>query len=135
MTPADAQGFLEENFAPWVLALAPRVISVSDIGAVLRIPLGDHIARVGNIASGQALATLADTSMVIACCAHFGGFVPVSTTNLDTQFLRPATGDSIRSEAEVVRAGKALIFARATLVAEPSGKPVATATATFFRPA
>jgi len=134
MTPAEAQAFLDENFAPWVLALSPGVVAVSDSGAVLRVPLGDHIARVGGIASGQALATLADTSMVIACCAALGGFVPVSTTNLDTQFLRPATGEAVRAEAEVVRAGKSLIFARVTLIAEPSDKPVATATATFFRP-
>jgi uncharacterized protein (TIGR00369 family) len=134
MTPDAAQSFLDQNFAPWVLALGPRVVSVSATGAVLRIPLGQHIARVGGIASGQAMVTLADTAMVIACGAAIGDFVPVSTTNLDTQFLRPATGEAVRAEAEVVRAGKALIFARATLFAEPSGKPVGTASATFFRP-
>jgi len=134
MTPAAAQEFLDENFAPWVLDLSPRVRAISPQGAVLGIPLGSHIARVGGIASGQALATLADTAMVIACCGAIGDFVPVSTTNLDTQFLRPATGEAVRAEAEVVRAGKALIFTRVTLIAEPSEKPVASATATFFRP-
>ena len=135
MTPDDAQSFLAGNFAPWVMALDPVVDSVSPNGAVLTIPLGDHIVRVGGIASGQALAALADTAMVIGACAAIGDFAPVATTNLDTQFLRPATGDSVTAQAEVVRIGAALIFIRATLTAAPSGKPVATATATFFRPA
>jgi len=133
-TETDAQALLDENFAPWVLALEPRVVSVAEGRAALRIPLNDNVARVGGIVSGQALAALADTSMVIAACAQFGEFRPVATTNLDTQFLRPGTGESVLCEAEIVRAGKALLFARATLTAEPSGKLVATATATFFAP-
>ena len=134
MTPAEAQSFLDENFAPWVLALSPGVLAVGPGSVTLRIPLGPQIARVGGIASGQALATLADTAMVLACGAGIGEFLPVSTTNLDVQFLRPATGEAVRAEAEVVRAGRAMIFARATLIAEPAEKPVATASATFFRP-
>ena len=134
MRPDDATRILQENFAPWVLALQPEVSGLGDGRAVLTMPLGDHIARVGGIASGQALATLADTSMVIACCTAMGGFEPIATTNLDVQFLRPATGEAVRAEAEVVRSGKALIFTRAVLRAEPSGKEVATATATFYRP-
>ena len=50
------------------------------------------------------------------------------------QFLRPATGDRVSCTATIVRAGKSLIFARATLIAEPSGKDVAAATATFAVP-
>jgi uncharacterized protein (TIGR00369 family) len=107
---------------------------VGEGSADLRVPITPELARVGGIISGQALAALADTSMVIATAAHFGAFRPVATTNLDTQFLRPGTGDSVLCRAEVVRAGKALVFARATLLAEPSGKAVATATATFFVP-
>ncbi|MFP4273661.1 MAG: PaaI family thioesterase [Paracoccaceae bacterium] len=133
-TETDAQAILDENFAPWVLALEPRVVSVSEGRAALRIPLTQNVARVGGIVSGQALAALADTSMVIAACARFGAFRPVATTNLDTQFLRPGTGESVLCEAEILRAGKALLFARAMLTAEPSGKLVASATATFFAP-
>ena len=134
MTPSDAQDMLNDNFAPWVLALEPKVRAVNEEVAVLAMPLGDHILRVGGIASGQALAALADTSMVIACAAKLGGWHPVATTNLDTQYLAAATGSAVRAEARIVRAGRALIFARADLYSEPSGKPVATATATFFRP-
>ncbi|MDQ2091587.1 PaaI family thioesterase [Marimonas arenosa] len=134
LTPADAQRFLDENFADWVRALDLTIAAIDPDGATLRMPITPALARVGGILSGQALAAMADTSMVFACAGHMGAFKPVATTNLDTVFLRPGTGDAVRCEAEIVRAGKALIFARATLITEPSEKPVATATATFFLP-
>lgn len=134
LTPPEAQRFLDDNFADWVRALDLTIAAIGHEGATLTMPITPQLARVGGILSGQALAAMADTAMVFACAGHLGAFRPVATTNLGTQFLRPGTGDSVRCEAEVVRAGKALIFARATLVAEPSGKPIATANATFFVP-
>ncbi|MDU8928876.1 PaaI family thioesterase [Alisedimentitalea sp. MJ-SS2] len=134
LTTDTAQQFLADNFADWVQALDLTIAEIGPSGATLRMPITPALARVGGILSGQALAAMADTSMVFACAGHMGEFRPVATTNLDTVFLRPGTGDSVRCEAEIVRAGKALMFARATMVAEPSDKPVATATATFFLP-
>ena len=134
ITAADAQHYLDANFAPWVLALSPTVHSAEQDGVSVDIPITDSIARVGGIVSGQALATLADTAMVLAAGVHLGRMLPVSTVTLDTQFLRPGTGDTIRAEAEIVRAGRSLIFARCTLRALPAGKPVAQATATFAVP-
>ena len=132
-TRDTAQAFLDENFAPWVLALAPQVTALTPTGATLRIPITREIERVGGIVSGQTLATLADTAMVIACGGAAGEMIPVGTVTLDTQFLRPASGTHIDANAEIVRAGRGMIFARCTLIAHPSGKPVATATATFAR--
>jgi uncharacterized protein (TIGR00369 family) len=134
MDPEIANGWLEDYFADWVRALEPCVERMACTGAVLTIPITPAIARVGGIVSGQALATLADTAMVIACAGHFRAFRPVATTNLDVQFLRPASGERVECTATIVRAGKSLIFARAVLTAEPSGKEVATATATFAVP-
>jgi len=134
MTPQDAQEMLEANFAPWVLALDLTVRDIDAAHAMVRMPLADHLARVGGIVCGQALAALADTSMVLAAIAHRGAFGPLATTNLDTQFLRPGSGTAILCRAEVVRAGRALIFARATMTEETSAKAVATATATFYVP-
>lgn len=134
MDPEIANGWLEDYFADWVRALGIHVERMACTGAILTIPVTPEIARVGGIVSGQALATLADTAMVIACAGHFREFRPVATTNLDVQFLRPASGESIECTATIVRAGKSMIFARAVLTAEPSGKEVATATATFAVP-
>lgn len=135
MTPADAQKLLDANFAPWVRALAPQIVAIDETAAVIDIPITTDIVRVGGIVSGQALATLADTTMVFACVGQAGVMVPVSTITLDTQFLRPATGDRIRATGEITRAGRSMIFAQCTLTAEPMGKSVALATATFAKPA
>ena len=93
-----------------------------------------HIRNHAGMVCGQALSALADTSMVIATSAHFGEFQPVATTGLHTQFLRPAVGETIRCEAKIIRAGKALLVAEAMLFSQPSGKEVAKASATFFKP-
>ncbi|QBF32827.1 PaaI family thioesterase [Thalassococcus sp. S3] len=134
MTAAEIQTLLEENFAPWVLALDLSVQGASPAHTTLRMPLTPQLARVGGIVSGQALAALSDTSMVLATIAHVGEFKPLATTNLDVQFLRPGVGAAILCRAEVVRAGKALIFTRALMTEEDSAKSVATATATFYAP-
>ncbi len=133
MTPTDAQSLLEENFAPWVKALKPRITEIGADRTLLEIPIEPDLLRVGGIVSGQALAALADTAMVFACIGALDRLEPVGTVTLDTQFLRPASGDSIRAEAEVVRLGRAMIFTRCTLFAEPDGRPVAQATACFAR--
>ena len=133
MTPENAQAFLDENFAPWVLALRPEVTRIDRDLTVLSMAIADSLNRTGGILSGQALTALADTAMVLACCGHLGELIPVATVTLDTQFLRPATGTAIRAEAEVTRAGRSMIFARCTLLAVLSQKPVALATATFAR--
>lgn len=133
MTPAFAQNFLEENFAVWVRALDITITEIGPERAVLTIPVSDDLNRTGGIVSGQALAALADTAMVFACIGHLDEVVPVGTVTLDTQFLRPASGESITAVAEVTRAGRSMMFARCTLTTLPSGKDVALATATFAR--
>lgn len=135
MTRDEAQHFLDTAFAPWVLALRPEVSAFGREGATLRIPITPEIVRTGGIVSGQTMATLADTAMVLGCIGHLGAVEPVSTVTLDTQFLRPGSGEALSAEAEVTRAGRAMIFARCTLRTAPSGKTVALATATFARPA
>ncbi|MDQ2095472.1 PaaI family thioesterase [Rhodalgimonas zhirmunskyi] len=115
-------------------ALDLTVEEIGPDGATLTMPITPALCREGDILSGQSLAALADTAMVIACTGAMGAVRPVATTNLDLQFLRPGVGAAIRCTARVTRMGKALIFTRATMTDLPSGKDVATATATFFQP-
>lgn len=134
MTPELAEKVLSEYFAEWVQALDLTVAEINGERALFRMPLGNHLARVGGIVSGQALAALADTAMVFAIFGHTGEFKPYATTDLHTQFLRPGVGSAILCDARVVRAGKQLVFARAEMSEEDSGKIVATATGTFYTP-
>lgn len=129
-----AERTLQDYFADWVLALSPQVIACADGRVVLDIPITPAIARVGGMVCGQALGALADTAMVLAASSQMGGFRPIATTNLETRFLSAGKGDTIRCEARVIRAGRALIFAEATLSAQPADKAVAAASATYFVP-
>jgi uncharacterized protein (TIGR00369 family) len=131
---ATANALLEENFAPWVLRLQPKVTEITPLQAILEIPVEPAVARVGGIVCGQALSALADTAMVFACAGHLGAFTLVATTNLETRFLSAAKGDTVRCTARVIRGGRSLIFAEARLVRLPDGKDVAAASATFFKP-
>lgn len=134
MNLTQAQSILTENFAPWVLALKPQITAISAEECVMEIPITDQITRMGDIVSGQTMATLADTAMVLASLANLGNMEPISTVTLDTQFLRPGSGDTLVATARVTRAGRAMIFANCTLTTLPSGKQVALASATFARP-
>lgn len=132
MTPNEAQAFLDENFAPWVRALDLTFTEISNGKATATMPITPDTTRMGDILSGQARAAMANSIMVFACFAHYGGPKPAATTNFDTQFLRPGVGTHVRCEAEVVRAGKAPLFTRVTMFGEPSGKEIARAHATIF---
>ena len=132
MTPDEAHKILEDNFADWVRALKPEVLAIDAEHALVPMPLGEHLARVGGIVSGQALAALADTVMVLAAIAQAGELRLYATTDLHTQFMRPGRGSAILCRAEVVRSGRSLAFCRAEMTEEDSGKIVATATATFY---
>ncbi len=132
ITPEIAQKILEDFFAPWVHALDLEVLEIDAEHALVRMPLGTHLARFGGIVSSQALAALADTAMVLAAIGHAGAPRAFATTDLHTQFLRPGVGSAILCRAHVVRAGKALVFTHADMHQEDDGKIVATATATFY---
>ncbi|WP_298678151.1 PaaI family thioesterase [uncultured Lentibacter sp.] len=134
-TSQDAQAIFDQGFAPWVRALALTITDISPTSATLHMPITSELTRMGDVLSGQALAALADTAMVFACAGLFGKMRPVATTNLELQFLRPGLGEAIICTAQIVKPGRSLIFTRASLCAAPSGKEVATATATFHLPA
>ena len=134
LTLPFAQEFLEGNFAPWIIDLKPKLIDCANGLARIDIPITPHIERVGHIVCGQAMGALADTTMVFACFAQIDKLIPIATITLDTQFLRPASGDILSCRAKVDRAGKALFFLSAELVSLPNDKVVAKSTGTFYFP-
>ncbi|MCG7623123.1 PaaI family thioesterase [Epibacterium sp. Ofav1-8] len=135
MTKDDLQQILADAFAPWVQALELTVVETAPDSTVLRMPVTPALARVGGIVSGQALMALADTAMVLGAMSHAGRMLPLATTDLHCQFLRPGNGAAILCRAQLVKPGRALSVWRAEMTDEASGKLVATATATFYLPA
>lgn len=136
----DAERLLGELFAPWVLDLGLRVERVDLVapdgdaswqpGVVLRMAFSERLCRQGGALSGQAMMALADTAMVVALLAAQGGFRPVTTVDQTTHFLRPALGADVLADARVVRLGRTMSFARATLTAGDA-RPVAMVSSAF----
>ncbi len=77
---------------------------------------------------GGCLYTLADTVAGTAACAHGASCVTVSGT---MEFLRPATGPTIRCVATPKKQGQTLSVMQVVLTND-ADKEVATGTFTFF---
>jgi uncharacterized protein (TIGR00369 family) len=132
LTVGEANAILADNFAAWVQALGIRVEAVDAAGqATLRIPFADDLCRVGGIMCGQALASGADTAMVLALAAAMGGLKPCTTVDLTMNFMRAVTKADAVLEAKVMRLGRTLAFCTAEIREAGSDKPAAFATGTY----
>lgn len=127
-----ARRTLAENFAPWLLALDIAIESLDPKGgAVLSIPAGANIARVGGIVCGQATMALADTAMVFAIAAASGGFRPMTTVGQTTTFLKPLAGPRVVATARLLKLGKTLAFGEVTLAGAAGDAPCASVSSTY----
>ncbi len=127
-----ANDWISSKFAPYLGALDLRVTKMACTGLIVTLPVTDALNQPdGNIAP-QVLSTLAETAMTLVCAGYFRGFKPVIPTNIALQILRPAMSKEVSCTATLVRGSKTMIFTRAVLTAEPSGKELATASATFI---
>lgn len=129
--PEDGDRILRDNFAPWVLDLGLTVEEVGNGTATLRLPWSDRLAREGGGLSGQAMMAAADTATVIAVCGARGGFVPMTTVQLNTTFQRPVKDADVLVHVEITKLGRTLAFAEVTLTAEGGSAPVARASTVY----
>ncbi|MDP6172823.1 MAG: PaaI family thioesterase [Rhodospirillales bacterium] len=133
LTMAGAEKILAERFAPWVLELG---IGIDEVGAglaVLRVPPSDRLNRGGGTVCGQAIMALADTAMVIAISGTNGGFVPMTTVNQTSSFLRPAAAQtSLVARARLIKTGRTVIYGEVALHTGQPDKPVAHVTSTYM---
>lgn len=131
MTPEQANAILDQNFAPWVLALAIRVETADAERIVLRIPFDEKLCRIGGTMCGQALAAGADTAMVIALAAAMGSLKPLTTVDQTISFMRPIAKADALIEARVVRFGRTLAFTTCEIREAGGDKPAVTSSATY----
>ena len=128
---AQANRILSDHFAPWVLALGIATTATGADSATLSIPFDDKLCRAGGIMCGQALASGADTAMVIALAAAAGGFKPCTTVDLTINYMRPIMHADAVLAAKVLRLGRTLAFCTCDIRESASSKPAAFATGTF----
>lgn len=132
ITVAEADRFLKENLAPWVQDLDITFENIGDGSITLRVPPSDRLNRLGGMVCGQAIMALADTAMVFAVASAAGGFVPMTTVNQTSSFLRPAADADLIAEARIVKRGKTLMYGEVNLHTGIPEKLIAHVTSTYM---
>ena len=134
LTRTNLAAILADAFAPWVRDLSLSVEEIGNDGITMRLPADARLSRIGGIVSGQAMTAMADTTMVLALAAHFGGFRPVATVDIAMSFMRAIKSSDVLCEARVRRAGRSLAFVHAELRAADDTQIAAVANGTFAIP-
>jgi acyl-coenzyme A thioesterase PaaI-like protein len=115
-----AHALLEQKFAPWVQELALTVESTAPI--VLRLRCRPELSRIGGIVCGQAIMAAADTAMVLAISEALGGFIEMSTVNMNTSFLAPLIEEDGLIGIQLTKVGKTMAFGEGRVTGVRSGK-------------
>src|SRR5690349_14099610 len=82
-------------------------------GAVIRLPFSNKLSRDG-VVCPQALLSVADTAMTLACSAAWNGYRPMSVVDQTMHFLRPVNFD-VLADARIMRVGRTTTFGRVSL--------------------
>ncbi len=131
-TVADAEARLAEDFAPWINDLEIDVELVTPGVAVLCIPQLERLSRQGGAMCGQAIMSLADTAMAFAVASSAGEWVPMTTVNQTSSFLRTADGKDLYAEARVIKRGRTIMYGEVMLHSGIREKSVAHVTSTYM---
>src|SRR5258705_3146694 len=134
LTKTNLAAILTDAFAPWVRDLNLSVEAIGNDGITMRLPADARLSRIGGIVSGQAMTAMADTTMVLALAAHFGGFRPVAPVDIAMSFMRAIKSSDVLCEARVRRAGRSLAFVHAELRSVDDTEIAAVANGTFAVP-
>jgi acyl-coenzyme A thioesterase PaaI-like protein len=91
-------------------------------GVVIRLPFSTRLCRDGVVCS-QALMSVADTAMALACAAAWNGHRSMSVVDQTMHFLRPVNFD-VLADARIVRVGRNTSFGRVLLSSAVDKRPV-----------
>ena len=125
-----ARGWLRDLASPWVNDLNLVIEKVDASAARVRLPFDAKLCRDGGTICGQALMSASDTAMIMAVGGALGGFRPMTTVNLNINFMRPVANGDVILTARIIKPGKTLTFGEIELKG-PDGKVVAHATCTY----
>ena len=135
-TPEDGKALLAQAFAPWVQAQRLTPMEFGPTQARFVLPPNDDTALQGGpgagLMCGQAIASAADTAVVLALSGANGRFRNCTTVDLSVNYLRPLSMGETSVVVDIESNGRKMAVARVRFCAEGSEKPAALATATFM---
>lgn len=137
------QGMLtKEALGQFIKEQCPLVdefgITCEELGsgyAVLRLRYDERWLRPGRYIMGGMLMTLADMAIYCAILSVVG-LKPMTVTNeFKINFLRPAVGGDVLARAEVLKAGRRIVYGEIRLfMADDPKKLIAHATSSYIQP-
>ena len=103
--------------------------------ALLRLRYDERWLRPGRYIMGGMLMTLADMAIYCAILSVVG-LKPMTVTNeLKINFLRPAVGGDVLARAEVLKAGRRIVYGEIRLyMADNPKKLIGHATSSYIQP-
>jgi uncharacterized protein (TIGR00369 family) len=107
---------------PFLRHLGIRLAGLGPGWAESLLEVGPHLGQAEGFVHAGAVATLADHTAGTAAGTLTGPGQTVLTVEFHIQLLRPATGESLRCRAEVLRAGSRLVFCEAKVRALGGGE-------------
>lgn len=127
----DAKALMQKIFAPWIVDLGLEPVSFDDHGGQFRLPENARLVHAGNVVCGQAIASAADSAIVIALAALNGRFRMCTTVDFSTHFIRPIPPGPTDIRVDILSSGKRMVFCRVEFRASGSDKLAASVTSTF----
>jgi len=103
------QGFLR--------AMGARIVALAAGRCVIELPFGEGVSQQHGFFHGGAIGTLADTAGGYAAMTLMPDRADVLTLEYKINFLRPASGDALVAEGEVLRAGRSVSVTRVNVYA------------------
>jgi len=114
------------------------VDSIAPGEAIMRLEPDNRHLRPGNTVSGPTLFALADFAAYVVILAHIGPVALAVTTNLNINFLRKPTLQTLHCRCRIMKLGKRLCVVEADIYPAEDGangtNSVAHATATYSIP-
>ena len=125
-TVLDHYGYV---FAPWVKAMGLTDLKVGEGKASALLSQQSSLQWANGAVCGQAIMAAVDTVVSLAMAATER--TPRGTASQNTQFLRPAMGEDLRIEVNVLKYGRTIAYAETHVYFAKSGKLVAHSTSEF----
>jgi uncharacterized protein (TIGR00369 family) len=104
---------------PFSLMLGTKLVSFSEEGAVLEIPIHKDLLQQNGFVHGGVLSYAADNALTFAGGSALGPMVLTSEYKIN--FLRPASGQKLVARATVVYAGKRQAVCRCDVLSVTEG--------------
>ncbi|HLO64359.1 MAG TPA: PaaI family thioesterase [Azonexus sp.] len=113
---------------PLAIALGTRLLSARDGGVQMAFSVGAAFTQGNGVVQGGIVSALLDFGMTFAAFSQVAADSTVATVSQTTNYFRPALAGELVVDAELEKAGRTLINARATL-RDAAGTLLASATA------